>query len=43
MRLPADIRARVQVVGVGLAWDDEAALMALLDGIVAPGQSGAEN
>ena len=43
VRLPADIRARVQVVGVGLAWDDEAALMALLDGIVAPGQSGAEN
>lgn len=34
VRLPPDIRARVQVVGVGLAWEDEAALTALLDGIV---------
>ena len=33
VRLPAEIRDRVQVVGVGLAWDDEAAVGGLLDGV----------
>ncbi len=40
VRLPADIRARVTVIGVGLAWSDEAALTALLDGIARPRQTG---
>jgi tetraacyldisaccharide 4'-kinase len=30
VRLPPDLRARVTVIGVGLAWDDDAALDALL-------------
>ncbi len=34
VRLPPDLRAKVAVVGVGLAWSDEAALNALLDGLV---------
>jgi len=42
VRLPAEIRTRVQVVGVGLAWDDEAALMAMLDGIAGSGQTDME-
>ena len=42
VRLPADIRALVTVIGVGLAWSDEAALNALLDGIVRPRQTGME-
>ncbi len=31
VRLPPDLRARVTVIGVGLAWDDPGALDALLD------------
>ena len=42
VRLPSAIRARVRVVGVGLAWEDEAALMALLDGIAGSGQTGVD-
>ena len=34
VRLPLDIRAKVRVVGVGLAWSDEAALDVLLDGAI---------
>ena len=40
VRLPPDIRARVHVVGVGLAWQDEAALATMLDGIAGSGQTG---
>lgn len=39
VRLPADERARVTVVGVGLEWEDETALTDLLEGIVAPRQT----
>lgn len=42
VRLPADMRARVTAIGVGLAWSDEAALNALLDGIVRPRQTGVD-
>jgi tetraacyldisaccharide 4'-kinase len=39
VRLPVEIRDRVQVVGVGLAWDEEAVLSTLLDGVFEnPGQ-----
>ena len=42
VRLPPDVWSRVTVVGVGLAWSDEAALTALLDGIVRPRQTGTD-
>ena len=42
VRLPPDLRARVTVVGVGLSWDDEPALIAMLDDIVASGQTSAD-
>jgi tetraacyldisaccharide 4'-kinase len=42
VRMPPDIRAKVTVVGVGLAWSDEAALNALLDGVVRPRHTGSE-
>jgi tetraacyldisaccharide 4'-kinase len=41
VRLPEAVRHRVQVVGVGLKWDDEAALTALLDAAVGHGHTGA--
>jgi len=37
VRLPPEVRGRVQVIGVGLAWDDEASVTALLDGVVLSG------
>jgi tetraacyldisaccharide 4'-kinase len=40
VRLPEAVRHRVQVVGVGLKWDDEAALTALLDAAVGHGHTG---
>ena len=43
VRLPSDIRTKVTVVGVGLAWSDEAALNALLDGVVRPRHTGSED
>jgi len=43
VRLPHDIRTKVTVVGVGLAWSDEAALNALLDGVVRPRHTGAQD
>jgi tetraacyldisaccharide 4'-kinase len=42
VRLPSDTGARVHVVGVGLAWEDEAALATMLDGIAGSGQTGGE-
>ncbi len=36
VRLPAGVRARVRVVGVGLVWRDPAALEALLAGVLGP-------
>ena len=34
LRLPADARSRVRIVGVRLAWADEAGLERLLEGVV---------
>ncbi len=38
VRLPPEVKPWVQVVGVGLLWDDEALLRALLDGVFDAGR-----
>ena len=35
VRLPPALRAQVRVVGVRLAWDDDAAIERLLDAVIA--------
>lgn len=43
VRLPAAMRASVQVIGVRLAWRDEAEIEALLDNLLAPSPPGARS
>jgi tetraacyldisaccharide 4'-kinase len=40
VRLPASFRQKVTVLGVGLRWDNEAALEALLDGVLKQARTG---